>query len=59
MLAAERVILNVLGRMAGVATATRRLVEAVAGSLARDLQEIPDRDLPRHLAGVLALAAEA
>ncbi|MFM8635788.1 MAG: carboxylating nicotinate-nucleotide diphosphorylase [Planctomycetia bacterium] len=30
ILAAERVMLNVLGRMSGVATATRRLVDAVA-----------------------------
>ena len=32
VLAAERVLLNLLGRMAGVATATRRLVDAVAGT---------------------------
>jgi len=35
ILAAERVLLNVLGRMAGVATATRRLVDAVAGTPCR------------------------
>lgn len=35
ILAAERVILNVLGRMSGVATATRQLVEAVAGTRCR------------------------
>ena len=35
LLAAERVLLNVLGRMAGVATATRRLVDAVAGTPCR------------------------
>jgi nicotinate-nucleotide pyrophosphorylase (carboxylating) len=32
VLAAERVILNLLGRMSGVATATRQLVDAVAGT---------------------------
>jgi hypothetical protein len=32
VLAAERVILNLLGRLSGVATATRRLVDAVAGT---------------------------
>jgi nicotinate-nucleotide pyrophosphorylase (carboxylating) len=32
VLAAERVILNLLGRLSGVATATHRLVDAVAGS---------------------------
>lgn len=32
VLAAERVMLNLLGRLSGVATATRRLVDAVAGS---------------------------
>jgi len=35
MLVAERTILNVLGRMSGVATATRRLVDAVAGTRCR------------------------
>jgi len=35
VLAAERVLLNMLGRMSGVATATRRLVEAVAGTNCR------------------------
>lgn len=35
VLAAERVVLNLLGRMSGVATATRRLVEAVAGTSCR------------------------
>jgi nicotinate-nucleotide pyrophosphorylase (carboxylating) len=35
VLAAERVILNLLGRMAGVATATARLVAAVAGTPCR------------------------
>lgn len=35
ILAAERVLLNVLGRMSGVATATRRLVDAVAGTPCR------------------------
>jgi nicotinate-nucleotide pyrophosphorylase (carboxylating) len=35
ILAAERVILNVLGRMSGVATATRALVDAVAGTRCR------------------------
>ena len=35
VLAAERVMLNVLGRMAGVATAMRRLVDAVAGTPCR------------------------
>lgn len=35
ILAAERVILNLLGRMSGVATATRRLVDAVAGTRCR------------------------
>jgi nicotinate-nucleotide pyrophosphorylase (carboxylating) len=35
VLAAERVVLNLLGRMSGVATATRRLVEAVAGTPCR------------------------
>jgi len=32
VLAAERVVLNLLGRMSGVATATRTLVDAVAGT---------------------------
>jgi len=32
ILAAERVVLNMIGRMSGVATATRRLVDAVAGT---------------------------
>lgn len=32
VLTAERTVLNVLGRMSGVATATRRLVDAVAGT---------------------------
>ncbi len=32
ILAAERVLLNMIGRMSGVATATRRLVDAVAGT---------------------------
>jgi nicotinate-nucleotide pyrophosphorylase (carboxylating) len=32
ILTAERTVLNVLGRMSGVATATRRLVDAVAGT---------------------------
>lgn len=32
LLAAERVVLNVIGRMSGVATATRQLVDAVAGT---------------------------
>ena len=35
VLAAERVVLNFLGRMSGVATATRRLVDAVAGTHCR------------------------
>lgn len=35
ILAAERVMLNVLGRMSGVATATRRLVDAIAGTACR------------------------
>jgi nicotinate-nucleotide pyrophosphorylase (carboxylating) len=35
VLAAERVLLNFLGRMSGVATATRRLVDAVAGTSCR------------------------
>lgn len=35
VLAAERVVLNLLGRMSGVATATRRLVDAVAGTRCR------------------------
>ncbi|NDC54281.1 MAG: carboxylating nicotinate-nucleotide diphosphorylase, partial [Planctomycetia bacterium] len=32
ILAAERVLLNLIGRMSGVATATRQLVDAVAGT---------------------------
>jgi nicotinate-nucleotide pyrophosphorylase (carboxylating) len=32
VLTAERVVLNLLGRMSGVATATRRLVDAVSGT---------------------------
>jgi nicotinate-nucleotide pyrophosphorylase (carboxylating) len=35
ILTAERTVLNVLGRMSGVATATRRLVDAVAGTNCR------------------------
>lgn len=35
ILAAERVVLNMIGRMSGVATATRRLVDAVAGTRCR------------------------
>jgi len=35
VLLAERTVLNLLGRMSGVATATRRLVEAVAGTRCR------------------------
>lgn len=35
ILTAERTVLNVLGRMSGVATATRRLVDAVAGTHCR------------------------
>ena len=35
VLAAERVLLNLIGRMSGVATATRRLVDAVAGTPCR------------------------
>jgi nicotinate-nucleotide pyrophosphorylase (carboxylating) len=35
VLAAERVILNLLGRLSGIATATRRLVDAVAGTPCR------------------------
>ncbi|MFM7290835.1 MAG: carboxylating nicotinate-nucleotide diphosphorylase [Planctomycetia bacterium] len=35
VLAAERVLLNLVGRMSGVATATRRLVAAVAGTQCR------------------------
>jgi nicotinate-nucleotide pyrophosphorylase (carboxylating) len=35
VLAAERVLLNLVGRMSGVATATRRLVDAVAGTSCR------------------------
>jgi nicotinate-nucleotide pyrophosphorylase (carboxylating) len=35
VLAAERVVLNLVGRMSGVATATRRLVDAVAGTRCR------------------------
>lgn len=35
VLAAERVVLNLLGRMSGVATATRRLVDAVADTSCR------------------------
>ncbi|RLS32321.1 MAG: carboxylating nicotinate-nucleotide diphosphorylase [Planctomycetota bacterium] len=35
VLTAERTLLNVLGRMSGVATATRRLVDAVAGTPCR------------------------
>lgn len=35
VLAAERVVLNLLGRLSGVATATHRLVEAVAGTRCR------------------------
>lgn len=35
VLAAERVILNLLGRLSGIATATRRLVDAVAGTRCR------------------------
>jgi nicotinate-nucleotide pyrophosphorylase (carboxylating) len=35
ILAAERVLLNLIGRMSGVASATRRLVDAVAGTRCR------------------------
>lgn len=35
VLAAERIVLNLLGRLCGVATATRRLVDAVAGTSCR------------------------
>ncbi len=35
MLAAERVLLNLLGRLSGIATLTRQYVDAVAGSKAR------------------------
>jgi nicotinate-nucleotide pyrophosphorylase (carboxylating) len=35
VLAAERVVLNLIGRMSGIATATRRLVDAVAGTACR------------------------
>ena len=35
VLAAERAVLNLLGRMSGVATATRRFVDAVAGTRCR------------------------
>lgn len=35
LLAAERLLLNVLGRLSGIATLTRRYVEAVAGTSAR------------------------
>lgn len=35
ILTAERTVLNVLGRMSGVATATRRLIDAVAGTNCR------------------------
>ncbi|MEN6404960.1 MAG: carboxylating nicotinate-nucleotide diphosphorylase [Thermoguttaceae bacterium] len=35
LLAAERVLLNLLGRLSGVATLTRRYVDAVAGTKAR------------------------
>jgi nicotinate-nucleotide pyrophosphorylase (carboxylating) len=35
VLTAERTILNLLGRLSGIATATRRLVEAVAGTSCR------------------------
>jgi len=35
VLAAERVLLNLIGRLSGVATATRRLVDAVAGTACR------------------------
>jgi nicotinate-nucleotide pyrophosphorylase (carboxylating) len=35
VLGAERVVLNLLGRMSGVATATRRLVDAVSGTSCR------------------------
>ncbi|MBM4023628.1 MAG: carboxylating nicotinate-nucleotide diphosphorylase [Planctomycetes bacterium] len=35
VLAAERVVLNLLGRLSGIATATRRLVDAVAGTRCR------------------------
>lgn len=35
VLSAERVVLNLVGRMSGVATATRRLVDAVAGTPCR------------------------
>jgi nicotinate-nucleotide pyrophosphorylase (carboxylating) len=35
MLAAERVLLNLLGRMSGIATLTRKYVDAVAGTKAR------------------------
>ncbi len=35
VLAAERVVLNLMGRLSGVATATRKLVDAVAGTRCR------------------------
>lgn len=35
LLSAERTLLNVMGRMSGVATATKRLVDAVAGTACR------------------------
>jgi len=35
VLAAERVVLNLLGRLSGIASATRRLVDAVAGTACR------------------------
>ncbi len=35
MLAAERILLNLLGRLSGIATLTRRYVNAVAGTKAR------------------------
>jgi nicotinate-nucleotide pyrophosphorylase (carboxylating) len=35
MLAAERIVLNLLGRLSGIATLTRRYVDAVAGTKAR------------------------
>jgi nicotinate-nucleotide pyrophosphorylase (carboxylating) len=35
VLTAERVVLNLMGRLSGIATATRRLVDAVAGTACR------------------------
>ncbi len=48
ILSCERVILNFMQRLSGIATLTRKFVDAVAGTKAADPRYAQDRARPAH-----------